>query len=150
MWTDSKIIRIWGVGWPICLIWMANWTRSLVGNYVSPTTKMTSSLLGMILGSNPSRPAFKLWFNFGSFIVFYHPTITCDHIRFHQNFLFQFGVSFRLILFFPMVWWFSREFVRNVRAIRILTPAEVFYYTNEEKWTAATYNSNGGGAPKLL
>jgi hypothetical protein len=42
------------------------------------------------------------------------------------------------------------EFVRNVRAIRILTPAEVLYYTNEEKWTAATYNSNGGGAPKLL
>lgn len=42
------------------------------------------------------------------------------------------------------------EFVKNVRAIRILTPAEVFYYTNEDKWTAATYNSNGGSAPKLL
>ncbi|XP_073395357.1 uncharacterized protein [Physcomitrium patens] len=42
------------------------------------------------------------------------------------------------------------EFVRNVRGIRILTPAEVYFYTNEEKCTAAAYNSTGGSAPKPM
>nr|XP_024384534.1 auxin response factor 7-like isoform X2 [Physcomitrium patens] len=42
------------------------------------------------------------------------------------------------------------EFVRNVRGIRILTPAEVYYYTNEDKCTAAAYNPAGGSAPKPM
>jgi len=40
------------------------------------------------------------------------------------------------------------EFVRNVRGIRILTPAEVYFYTHEDKCGSA-YNSIGGNcAPK--